>query len=176
MNNNDNLLDDEYLHLKSGNSEAIINANQFMLLSFCSFGLYEIWWMYKSWRFFKEQEGLDIMPAARALFTYIFIWSLFDKIKESAHSVGYTEDFSSFGMGVGFFIVNMCYRLPDPFWMISSFSFLFLLPAFKAMNHYRLHLQEDAAYYQEGFSSRQIAVIILGIILWVLVLIGNASK
>ncbi|MDA3491284.1 DUF4234 domain-containing protein, partial [Acinetobacter sp. AOR33_HL] len=47
----------------------IISVNKFIFLSLISFGLYPIWWMFKAWRFFLIKDKLNIMPAARAIFS-----------------------------------------------------------------------------------------------------------
>ncbi|MFN8259364.1 MAG: hypothetical protein U0X41_00345 [Chitinophagales bacterium] len=172
MNQQDNLLDDSYLSRYNEESEPIISVNQFMVLCFLSFGLYEMWWMYKAWRYFKEREHLDISPVARAIFSYIFLWSLFDKIKTHAQRAGYTEDFSTAAFGIAFVIVNLLYKLPDPFWIASSFSFLALIPPFKALNYYKQYGSGEQVYEQESFSRNQLIVVILGLIVWALVLIG----
>ncbi|HHP6486771.1 TPA: hypothetical protein ACSE37_001147, partial [Acinetobacter baumannii] len=47
----------------------VISVNKFIFLSLISFGLYPIWWMFKAWRFFLIKDKLNIMPAARAIFS-----------------------------------------------------------------------------------------------------------
>ena len=51
----------------------VISQSKFVVLSFLTLGLYGVWWMFKSWKFFKEYEKEDIMPAARAIFSIIFL-------------------------------------------------------------------------------------------------------
>ncbi|MFW6711465.1 hypothetical protein ACODTS_06135, partial [Acinetobacter pittii] len=51
----------------------IISVNKFIFLSLISFGLYPIWWMFKAWRFFLIKDKLNIMPAARAIFSIFFL-------------------------------------------------------------------------------------------------------
>ncbi len=50
----------------------VISVNKFIFLSLISFGLYPIWWMFKAWRFFLIKDKLNIMPAARAIFSIFF--------------------------------------------------------------------------------------------------------
>ncbi|PZM07827.1 hypothetical protein DOL93_11035, partial [Acinetobacter baumannii] len=58
----------------------VISVNKFIFLSLISFGLYPIWWMFKAWRFFLIKDKLNIMPAARAIFYILFLYSLFNRI------------------------------------------------------------------------------------------------
>ncbi|MDI9862642.1 hypothetical protein [Flectobacillus roseus] len=75
--------------------QKIISLNKFIFLSIISFGAYEIWWIYKAWKFYQQKENLDIMPAARALFSIFFLNRLFNKILDFAKERGYKENYSS---------------------------------------------------------------------------------
>ncbi len=57
----------------------IISLKRFIFLSIISLGLYELWWIFKAWRFFAIKDHLNIMPAARAIFSIFFLYSLFKK-------------------------------------------------------------------------------------------------
>ncbi len=106
----------------------IVSIQKFIILSIVSFGLYAIWWMYKTWKFFKEKDNLDVMPIPRAIFAIFFLNGLFDKIQDFAQSKGYTEKFSSIGCILGVIAFNFAGKLPDPYFLISllAFEFLFL--------------------------------------------------
>src|SRR5438067_149581 len=95
MENQDQILDSDILNKEADlETEYIISVNKFILLSLSTFGLYEIWWFYKAWRFFRQKDELDIMPAARALFAIFFINSLFNRILIYANEKSYYADFS----------------------------------------------------------------------------------
>jgi hypothetical protein len=63
-------------------------------------------------------------------------------------------------------------KLPDPFWLISVFSFVFIIPPFKALNFAKLKSTNIIVVEQTGFNGRQIVLIVLGIIFWGLILLG----
>lgn len=152
--------------------QKIINLNKFIVLSIISFGLYPIWWIYKAWRFYQQKENLDIMPAARAIFSIFFLTSLFNKILSFAKEKGYEEHFYSVGLFIGFIVGNFLAKLPDPFWLISILSFVFLIPPFKALNYAKQNSNEFVVTEQTSYSGRQIGLIVVGIIFWGLVLLG----
>lgn len=156
--------------------EEIVSLTQFCVLTIFSFGFYELWWVYKAWRFFKEKDKLDIMPAARAVFSIIFLISLFNKILKYARDKGYKKSYSSVGLFLAILCFNITSRLPDPFWLISMFSLLFFIPPFKALNYARLNSEEFRASYQQSFNGRQIGLLVVGILLWLLVLVGMISE
>lgn len=49
-----------------------ISVGKFVFLCFITAGLYQLWWSYKAWRFFKQKQDLAITPALRALFGLFF--------------------------------------------------------------------------------------------------------
>jgi len=151
---------------------ALLSTTQFMVLYILSFGLYGIWWMYKSWKFFKEKDHLDIMPAARAIFAVIFIYSLFERIKQYAQTNGYTNDFSILLCVIGFILLNALSRLPDPYWLVSFLGGFFLIAPLNAMNYAIKHSDDFKGVDQQGFNSRQYAIILIGSIFSILVLIA----
>ncbi len=163
---------DNFKHESNSDIEplATINLTKFIILSIVSFGLYELWWIYKSWRFFKQKEKLDIMPAARAIFSIFFLNSLFNKILHFAASKGYEKSYSSTPLVVGFFIINTASKLPQPYWVISGLSFLFLIPPFQALNFAFKNSTDFETNEQVYFNYRQIILLLVGLALWSLVI------
>ncbi len=151
-------------------NQVIISLNKFIFLSIISFGAYEIWWMYKAWKFFKQKDNLDIIPAATAIFGIFFMNSLLNKILEFAKEKGYTNSYSSSTLFACFFSGNLLSYLPDPFWLISVFSFIFIIPPFEALNFAKQNSKNIIVKEQTEFSGRQYVLIVLGTIGWGLVL------
>ncbi|MCU4581236.1 DUF4234 domain-containing protein [Acinetobacter gyllenbergii] len=150
----------------------IISMKKFIVLSIISFGLYQIWWMFKAWRFFAIKDNLKIMPAVRAIFSIFFLYSLFNKIQSYAQENGYTRSFSAAWMFVGYLLITFACNLPDPYWLISLFNFIFMIPAFVAFNYAKTQSDEVNSLIQEKFSTAHVVVIIIGSLLWLLVLAG----
>ncbi|WP_271784428.1 hypothetical protein [Aquimarina algiphila] len=150
----------------------LLSIQKFIILSVLSLGLYEVWWIYKSWRFFRDKDNLDIMPAARAIFAIFFLNSLFEKIQDFSKSKGYTKTFSSIGYFIGFIGLNFASKLPDPYWLISFLSMFFLIPALESLNYGIKNSGEYKVIENGKYNYRQISIIIIGSIIWILVLIG----
>lgn len=113
------------------------------------------------------------MPAARAIFSIFFLYSLFKKIREYAKAQGDVQKFSAGWMYIGYILFALVFaNLPDPYWLISSVSFMFLIPAFVALNHAKKQDDQLNAVIQEKFNIAQIFVIIIGSIFWILLLMG----
>jgi hypothetical protein len=141
-------------------------------LSIISFGIYQIWWIYKTWRFFQEKDKLDIQPAVRTIFSIFFLISLFNKILNFAKEKGYTGSYSAIMLFAGFLVVSLLAQLPDPFWLISIISFVFCIPPFTALNFAKRNSTDFIATEQTSYNGRQIAIIVIGVIFWGLVLLG----
>lgn len=146
--------------------------NRLTIFFILSLGLYGPWWMYKQWVFFREEERLDIWPAARAIFAIFFIYSLFEKIQFFAKTAGYNKTYNSGLLFLGFIILTLLSRLPDPAWLISLFSFLFYLQPNDAFNYAIENSEDYKGVYTSKLSTRQIILVILGGLFWLLIIIG----
>jgi hypothetical protein len=164
-------------NLESSHNEEIelLPAKKFVFLFIVSLGLYNIWWMFKVWKIFRNRENSDIMPAARAIFAIFFLHSLFDKVQELAKSKGYTQSFSSTAYFIGFVAFNMSSRLPGGLWVISFLSVLCLLPALEAFNYGIKHSGEYKVIEDESFNQNQIILIVIGTIIWLFSIVGMFS-
>ena len=100
---------------------------------------------------------------------------MLNDILKFAQQKGYNETYSSVLLFIGFFVGNFLAYLPDPFWLISILSFIFLIPAFNALNFIKQNSTEFIVNEQNSFSGRQMALIVTGIIFWGLVLLGLSS-
>lgn len=112
------------------------------------------------------------MPAARAIFSIFFLNSLFNRILDFAKQKGYDGSYSSTTLFIGFLIGNLLAKLPDPFWLVSLLSFVFLIRPFNALNYAKQNSNEIIVKEQNSFSGRQIGLIVIGVIFWGLVILG----
>jgi len=112
----------------------LVSWKKFMILFFLSAGLYGLWWMYKSWKFFKERGMYDILPAARAIFAIFFAYSLFRKILTFSKAYGNIKSYSSLGLFIGYIFLNLLAQLPDPFWCAGLLGFLPLMQPVQAFD------------------------------------------
>ncbi len=146
----------------------VIKPMHFILLSFCSLGLYNIWWQYKCWKYFKDKENLDIMPAARSIIFLIFGAELFDKIADYGQQVGHQVSYNSRVLWLLCIGINLLGRLPSPYYLISILSFLPLLPPVKAFNYY--FTGNNEGYKDDNLNPRQILLVIAGCVCWLLII------
>ena len=173
MENQDKFLENDKLETTyTVEEQKIISLNKFAFLSIITFGLYEIWWIYKSWDFFSEKEKLNINPAIRTIFSIFFLVSLFNKILRFAREKGYPNNYLSFLLFVGFFVAYFMAYLPVPFGLITFIGLVFLIPPFKALNFAKRNSTDFITTEQTSFNGKQIVLIVIGAIFWFLVLLG----
>ncbi len=167
MDSQQEILDSDYTE-KSGLVEPqyLISPLKFGTLCFFSFGLYEVWWMYKSWKYFLQKDKLDIQPGWRAVFGIFFLIPLFNAILEDAKKAGYTKTYSSVALFLFFLMGSLLGRAPGLVGLLSVFSFVFLLPPFKALNFTKRNTPDITIIEQVNFNGRQIILMIFGALLW----------
>lgn len=148
-----------------------ISTKKLVLMSVLTFGLYEVYWFYRNWKAVKIQEGRKISPFWRAIFSPIFCYSLFKRIGLAANQKGYPKKPSPGLLTLGYIFVSALYKLPEPFDLLSSLSFLMLLPIAEAIrfNNARVNPQSTD---EEKLNRPQIIFLVIGIILWVLTVLG----
>lgn len=157
----DSHLDDQYY----------LSTWRFLFLSVISLGLYPIWWIYKEWKFFKQKDGLDIWPAARALFSIFFILSLIKSINNYALEKNISKNVSS-TYGIIFILLSLTGRFPEPYYLISILMCLPLIPVLELSNYVKIRDEQINAIETKRFNSKQIALIVVGAIFWLLLIIG----
>ena len=181
MENEDKFLENDNLNKTYAIEEQkIISIAKFIVLSFISFGLYSIWWIYKAWRFFKQKEKSNINPALRTVFSIIFLIPLFNRILSFAKEKGYQDNYSSILLFVGLFVINVVSSVLEiqqyaPFSLFSLLSFMSIMlfiPPFKALNFAKRNSIDFIVTEQTSYNGRQIALIVIGVIFWFLVLLG----
>ncbi len=156
----------------------LIDTTKFIILCFLTLGIYSIWWMYKSWKHFKEKDMLDIIPAARAIFSILFAYSLFERIQVYAHSNGYNKSYSSGLLFVGYLISSILTNaIPDDLWqfiiVMTVIAICFLILPFKALNYAIMNSDYYHGVYQKGFNARQWVLIGIGLVFTLLIIAGS---
>jgi hypothetical protein len=150
----------------------LIKQSKFLLLSILTFGLYPVWWIYKSWIFFIQKERSNANPAIRVVFNIFFMLSLLNRIERLAKKKGYQGScypVISFVLIVG---VSFCSFFPPPLFLIGLLNCLFFLPAVGALNYAVKESSDILSYEDEGLRTRQVVLVVIGSIFWVLIIIG----
>ena len=135
---------------------------KFALFSVASLGLYELYWSYKSWKFFKEKDNLDISPFWRTFFSGIFLWSLFNKYSDMLKGEGYNVGYPAPLLAVFWIGMNLMSRLEGSIWLISFLSFLAFVPILSTLNVYWEH--KFPGFPEKPLTWWQLVLLIMGTI------------
>ncbi|HKE88283.1 MAG TPA: hypothetical protein VKB50_31215 [Vicinamibacterales bacterium] len=123
-----------------------------IIMCFCTFTLYEIYWFYKNWKRIAERERITISPQARGLFAVFYCYQCFARIRD--YGVSSTDTLSlqvfwnesqetpviagrklaAVPLAIGWIVTTVVSGIPAPYSLISLFAFLFLVPVQKHAN------------------------------------------
>lgn len=146
---------------RTGEPYFTVGLAKLALLTVCSFGVYQIYWFYQQWKREVERTGEDLQVVPRAIFTPIFAYSLFRRVHQLAAD-GQPAGFSGpGGLAVAYVMILFAVRLPDPFWLAATLSFLPLLPIQAAANGINQRVA-PAAPRNDLFSLANVAMIVIG--------------
>jgi hypothetical protein len=140
-------------------------------MSVCTFGIYELYWFYKNWQLVQEREKIAILPFWRAFFAYFFCIQCFSRIRAFAQSVSPDASLPAVPLAAGWIAATLLWRLPDPFWLVSMLSFLFLLPV-QAMANWINATVAPGHDPNRRFTACNIAAVVAGGIITVLAVIA----
>ena len=110
---------------------------KFIAMSVCTFGIYELYWSYKNWRFIKDRDGLQIMPFWRAVFYPLWHYSLLTELNKTLNSRVLSNGVVRGVLAASVLLLNAMVRLPDPYWLLSMLTVLGFIPALLAMQDRR---------------------------------------
>ncbi|MGY0040217.1 hypothetical protein [Pedobacter sp. NJ-S-72] len=150
----------------------LIKESKFLLLSILTFGLYPVWWIYKAWIFFIQKERSDANPAIRVVFNPFFLLPLLNRIQRYAKQEGFIGSCYPVISFIIIVVVSCCSFFPPPFSFVGILNCLFFLPAVKALNYAKQQSPEILTYTDDGMKTRQMVLVVIGSILWVLIIIG----
>lgn len=172
---------EHYLSEKSSNhsykhAEApffAVSLTKFVVMSICTFGIYELYWFYRNWLLIKERESLDIKPFWRAFFAYFYCVQCFTRIRSYAVRLELPISFSSAGLlATGWMVITLTWKLPDPYWLLTFLSFIPMLPVQALANC--INQREAPTHFQNSrFTGWNIAMVIVGGLLVILAVIGT---
>jgi len=147
-----------------------VSTTKLVVMTLCTFGLYEVYWFYKNWSLIKKRDSSELRPFWRAVFSIFFCHGCFKDIQTAADKLG-VKTFSADAMAAGWVLASITWRLPDPYWLVSMCSILFMLPVQNAANE----INAAAAPGHEpnaSFGGWNILGVVAGGLVFVLGLVG----
>ena len=105
-----------------------VQTRTFIVLSFCTFGLYERYWCYLNWKRLQAANGEQLSPFWRAVFAQFWGFSLFRRIKATATAAGVPVAWDANWLATLYLLCNLALILPLPMGLIGLFGFALMIP------------------------------------------------
>ncbi|MBX9900533.1 MAG: hypothetical protein K2Y28_07070 [Burkholderiaceae bacterium] len=161
----------------------VVSSRKFLTLFIATFGMYQIYWFYKNWTYYKQRHGDDMWPAVRAIFPIFFAHSLCNAIDASLKISGIKHKWSPSSVATTYVILKLISNVSDAISRkntdVSFVDYLIiaLVPLIALQLHDAQMAINNACGQEDGasngkFTAANIAWIVLGVIFWCLVLIG----
>lgn len=104
-----------------------VSRLKFICMAVLTFGIYEIYWFYRNWAFVRDRDRVRIRPFWRAVCGPLWLQALIGDINERSGADVITKG-QAVGLFLAYIVLSCLWPLPDPYWLVSSLSFLPLLP------------------------------------------------
>lgn len=149
-----------------------VSITKFVVMSLCTLGVYPVYWFDRNWRRIKTREHTNISPAFRAIFAYFYCYPCFRRIRNYDVPALTDSKLAAGPLAVGWIVTSLLWKLPDPYWLISLFAFVFLIPVQSRIN--RINAMVSPNYdLNNRFSAWNWVAVVLGGLLLVLGIIGT---
>lgn len=146
-----------------------VSLAKLLVMSLCTFGFYQPFWLFSQWYYVKEREKPTISLLWRVFFAIFFCYPLFRRIRATANAQNISPSFSPASCAVGWIIFVL--MSPTPLFLVSTFSVLFLLPVQRTVN--AINLSADPGHDPNStFTVLNKAAIAIGALLWLLAITG----
>jgi Double zinc ribbon len=162
---------------RAGTSEAIlpffpVATHKFIVLSICTFDIYQLYWFYQNWKRMRNATGENISPFWRAFWAPLWGFSFFQRVRERSTTEGVRVEWNPWPLAAFYFVLTVSWRLPDPWWLISLFSFVPMIPVQQVTQRInaRCTTQETS---NDVYSGANIATIVCGGLFLVLAVVGT---
>ena len=146
------------------------------ILSFLTLTLYNYWWVYKTWLFFKEKEKSDINPALRTIFSTVFLIPLFYRVEKEAVSNKVARILLSVFLFAGILFFSLLAYLPAPSSFVYLFSIVFFIQPVIVFNLMLNNCEDVTVIEQTSYNWKQIILLVFGGLFWGLILLTIIVK
>ena len=105
-----------------------VSSLKLVVLSTCTFGLYDFYWFWRNWNRIRVTGEPDITPSLRALFVLFYCYPCFIRIKIFGINRGITPAPPIGILAICYLALGFAWKLPEPLWLIGFLKIAFLLP------------------------------------------------
>lgn len=148
-----------------------VSVPKLLVMSIASLGLYQVYWHYQNWRRYRARSRRRFSVLLRTFLAPLFSFRLFERMHHDLRQAGLRGLPEPGLLALGYLGLNATLSLPDPWWVLSFLNIVPLLMAQAGVN--RLHaVVAPAAPRNRRYSGANVALIIAGVFLFVMMLLG----
>jgi len=160
----------------------VVSKTKFLILFFGTLGMYALYWFYRQWREYKRAHGKKMLPVLRAIFSFIFVFSLFKKIQQSIEIDGGGYKWHFILMAIVYIIsellgwISMLAPVGTPFYYLSLLLLpLSAWPVFQAQKAANLACNDVDGLSNANLTAVNILWLAIGAVLWIFLIIGYTA-
>lgn len=148
-----------------------VSASKFVVMSLASFGIYGFYWLYENWALEQAHTGEDLSPLWRTFFSFIWIYSLLRRMRETATAAQVPSHWTEGLTTAAYLLITCALFLPDPYQVLSLLVVAPLVPVQRTVNRLNAVLA-PAAPRNDTYTGWNLVLVVVGLIFYVLVIIG----
>lgn len=145
-----------------------VATSKFVVMSVATWGLYELYWFYRNWKYVRDHDGVKLSPFWRAWFAIFTFHDLISRIKRYAQSRGVLRTYSAGWLTVAYLLLLLSARVPVV-GIVSVLTFWPVLPVVGVIRTLN-DGEGSAVWVDRRYSGWDILGIVLGSLLWLLVI------
>ena len=140
-----------------------VASHKFVVLSICTFSIYELYWCYQNWKRLMSASGERLSPFWRTVFAPFWVFSLCRRIRDRAALQGVTANWSPGVLGTFYLVFFVLGGLPDPWNWISLACWVPMIPVQQAAQQLNeLHAKSVVEARNDNYSTANVAIMIIG--------------
>jgi hypothetical protein len=140
-----------------------VSVTKLAVMSIFTFGIYTFYWFYKQFEGFRDR-GEDLSPFWRTFFAPLWAFRLFPGIRQLASGNRVEVGWSGTMLALTFLLFCGMAFLPAPYALLSTFSFLPLLPIQRSVNQLNAAVA-PAGVLNDSYSRANVIGIVIGALL-----------
>ncbi|MFP8777986.1 DUF4234 domain-containing protein [Hydrogenophaga sp. RWCD_12] len=122
-----------------------VSARKLVVLSICTLGIYQTYWMYRNWKLVRDQGSESLSPARRTVLAVFFAFPLFRRILRH-QSAPDASRWAAGPIATGWIVLCLLGWLPAPYGLLTYFLAMFIVvPVQNAANTVNRALAPDHA-------------------------------
>ncbi|HEY9733781.1 MAG TPA: hypothetical protein V6C89_17845 [Drouetiella sp.] len=138
-----------------------VSRAKFILLVIVTLGWYAVYWSYRNWRYVQVERRRNVSAALRALFSFLFMYSLADEVRIMARKFDVASTVNPRVIGVGFALIVIGAQLGRffaPLYLLPALSFIPLLPVVQEIDNINWKADRQV---QSGFTTEDVVFLAL---------------